>query len=143
MNREFVKIYQERLEYYRAVQLRYDWPWDVLDRRDIELLALADNAIDRAISSQSKNLYLRPDARLFLLINLHQIVLLPLAHRSSPTELTPEVEEGVQVDIARIIEASMEFKEDGELPASSIVKGLATVIDKLSLKSWRLWDSND
>jgi hypothetical protein len=95
-------------------------------------------AIDAAVGGGGR---LRPDARIFLYVNLHQMVTLPLSHPGSPVRFNPETAEGLVEDCAQILQASTKFQEGNEiLSAASVLRGTATVLDKLHLKSWRLWD---
>jgi hypothetical protein len=85
---------------------------------------------------------LRPDAALYLMVNLHQMVVLPLSHPEAPPP--PEnLEEELREDVRNILAASADAAGDRrDVAASHVVRGTAAVLDKLNLKSWRLWERN-
>lgn len=144
MDKQFREIYREQIELYRGLQVRTE-PWFLgAERRNLRALAIVTEAIEEGASVLPDHLTLRPDARLFLLINLHQIVTMPLSDRRSPTELSSDVEDGIKSDVKTIIEASTEYASNRqEIAASHVVWGLANVLDKLSLRSWRLWEIDE
>ena len=84
---------------------------------------------------------LRSDAELFLTINMHQMVTLPLSQEGSPTRLSNGIVGELRDDTIKILQAaSLRAGDRTELAASHIVWGLAYVLDDLHLKDWRLWD---
>ena len=144
MDRQFREIYREQIELYRGLQARAEpWPFGI-EERNLRALAIVTEAIEEGAATLPSNVTLRPDARLFLLINLHQIVTMPLSDRRSPTELSDRVEGGIKSDVKKIITASIEYaSKRQEIAASHIVWGLANVLNDLSLKSWRLWETDE
>lgn len=144
MDQQFREIYREQIELYRGIQARSE-PWFLADeQRNLRALAIVIEAIEEGSSVLPAHIKLRPDARLFLLINLHQIVTLPLSDRRSPTVLSNQVEAGIKSDVKAIISASIEYASNrNEIAASHIVWGLARVLNELSLKSWRLWEIDE
>lgn len=144
MDRQFREIYREQIELYRGMQVRLE-PWRTgLGARNLRTLAIVTEAIEEAASVLPNSLLLRPDARLFLLINLHQMVTMPLADPRSPTDLSPEVESGIKADVKTILKASTEHASNRkEIAASHVIWGLADVLNDLTLKSWRLWEIDE
>lgn len=145
MDKRFYRIYSELGEVYRATQaegIRAPFvPRRLLDNASLRSLAIVTEAIEHAISKLGGRYTLRPDARLFLIINLHQMVALPLAQMDSPVEMNPEIEAGIKQDAIRIIEMAAESAGDrDEIPASHVIWGAAKILDELNLKSWRIWD---
>lgn len=142
MHPEFSKIYGEILNRYRRHEIRYS----VLG--DYELISLMENLVDQAIDEIEMTEYLRPDAKLFLLANLHLIVALPLSFPTSPTKFTLEIQEDIKKDIKVVLNASrQELKKIDstrkDIAASHILWGTAKVLDNLTLKSWRIWEKKD
>lgn len=146
MDQEFREIYREQIELYRAFYARPD-PWFFGPRFiNIRSLAIAAEAIDEASSILPEGLVLRPDARLFLLINLHQMVTIPLSDPRSPTKMSIEIEKGIKKDTKMILEEASEYsiKNDRkEIAASHVIRGLARVLEVLTLKAWRLWETSE
>ena len=143
MDPEFREIYSEQIEWYSRTLLHSERWWPDFELRT---LAIATEAIEEAVRTLPYDLSLRPDARLFLLINLHQIVTMPLADRRSPIDLSVEVENGIKSDVKMILNASIEYAAESrrrEIAASHVVWGLASVLNELSLKSWRLWETDE
>ena len=144
MDQQFREIYREQIELYRGIYARTEPLWIGVEQNNLRALAITTEAIEAAMSVLPENKSLRPDARLFLLINLHQIVTMPLSDRRSATKISPEVEDGIKTDVKTIITESIEQAGDrNEIAASHIVWGLANVLDKLTLKSWRLWEIDE
>ena len=113
---------------------------------ELRALAVVHEAIDEAIKGRPSEVFLRPDAKLFLIVNLHQLVTLPLSDPRSPTPLNDEVEQGIKSDVKTILKSSLQEASRREryyIAASHIVWGLANVLDELSLKSWRLWENDE
>ena len=144
MDPRFREIYREQVELYRGLQVGAAPWWAGIERRNLQALAIASEAIDEATSVLPDGLSLRPDARLFLLINLHQIVTIPLSDRRSPTEFSQEVEKGIKDDVKKILKASIEHASNRrQIAASHVIWGLANVLKQLSLKAWRLWETDE
>ena len=144
MDRMFREIYREQLELYRATQV-VQYPFPLRGLLPTRSLAVVSDAIERGLQEAGGVRPLRPDARLFLTVNLHQMVSLPLSHPASPTELSGDVEAGLRADVRRIVTASNELtpSERPELAASHILRGTAQVLDGLRLNSWRLWERDE
>lgn len=145
MDKQFYRIYSELGEVYRATQaggMRAPFvPGIFIDNASLRSLAIVTEAIEQAMSKLEGRYSLRPDARLFLMVNLHQLVALPLSQRDSPVEMNAEIEAGIKQDAIRIIEMAAEsagYRND--IPASHIMWGTAKILDELNLKSWRIWD---
>lgn len=148
MRQEIEKVYGNLLAKYRGGdRLRAPGRRD----RDRELVVMADMAIDRAISAQSGPIRVRQDARLFLLINLHLLVISPLDDVDqslvrSDDGFTEDLERDMNDVIGAAIQTSHHVSDRDyvesirEISAADIVRGLASVIDQLKLKDWRLWD---
>jgi hypothetical protein len=144
MDHRFRDIYREQIELYRGIQVHRESWWADTEQSNLRALAIVTEAIEEALTVLPNGLSIRPDAKLFLLINLHQLVTMPLSDRRSPTDLSVEVENGIKSDVKMIINASVEFSSKRkEIAASHVVWGLAKVLDKLSLKSWRLWEIDE
>ena len=139
----FREIYRNQLEAYRASQLFWVPPGS--PRVPERSLAIVTDAIERGVQRADGGRPLRPDARLFLAINLHQMVTLPMSQPESPTTLTPDIEEGLRDDVRRIVIASNGIapRERQELAASHVLRGTAEVLDSLHLKSWHLWERDE
>ena len=143
MHSEFQKIYRELIESYRYAIIAAET--DAEQRRSaMSKLALVSNAIEAELSGL--NMPLREDARLFLIVNLHQIIVQPLSHPDSPTPLSDEIIDDLRKDIRKILNSAKTESEDRareEIAASHVLWGLAKVLDQLKLKSWRIWEKVD
>ena len=145
MDRMFREIYREQLELYRATQV-VQYPFPLRGLLPTRSLAVVSEAIERGLQEAGAAVRpLRPDARLFLTINLHQMVSMPLTHPASPTRFSDDVEAGLRSDIRQIVTASNALTpaDRPELAASHILRGTAQVLDGLRLNSWRLWERDE
>ncbi|RUO34882.1 hypothetical protein [Aliidiomarina soli] len=145
MDRRFHIIYQELIELYRA-SLATGSRFPFLERRirseaSLKSLAIVTEAVDQAVSSLEGKYSLRADAYLFLIVNIHQMVALPLAQHDSPVVLNDEIEQGIRRDTETIIRMAAESAGDRhDIPASHVLWGASKVLNELNLKSWRIWD---
>jgi hypothetical protein len=148
MDPAFHDIYREQVELYRVAQV---WPYYIEPRiqllplplrgQSFRLLAVVTEAIESGIAALGGKYELRPDARLFLTVNLHQMVMLPLAHPDSPRELNTEVEQGLKADARMILESAADHTRDrNDITAGHVLRATSEILDRLTLKSWRLWD---
>ena len=97
MRPDFYPIYRDLYERYVREHSGEEAPR--------QLLSEITGAIDRAAAYLQLGERFRPDARLFLLINLHQMVLLPLARASAiPPEFRDSLNEDVQAILRRALE---------------------------------------
>lgn len=143
MDTEFQKIYRELIESYRYAIISSETD---SEQRKVAMrrLALVSDTIEAELRRLNKPL--REDARLFLFVNLHQIIVQPLSHPDSPTELSGETIEDLRADVRTILESAEEESEDrnrDEIAASHVLWGLSKVLDHLNLKSWRIWEKAD
>lgn len=146
MDKKFNRVFSEQAELYRASQVLLSYERPGLEPSDqiLRSLRLVDDSIEAGVASLGPEGSLRPDAQVFLLTNLHQMVAMPLANPRSPTKLNRKIEDGLKSDAQRIISAAAEQSHRRhELTASDILKAVFLVIDELTLKSWRLWDSDE
>lgn len=138
MHPNFERIYRELVEYYRASQGSQSSPWPRWAQSPLNTLGVVSEAIERVRLPSGK--YLRADARLFLLANLHQMVALPLSHSEAPEKLT-DVEEDLRKDVVTIVDASVERAGTrADIAASHVLWGAGDALDTLNLKGWRLWE---
>lgn len=125
MHQNFLVFYEGRLQEY-------------IKNNEIQSIS---NAIQAGLPEGRT---LRPDAELFLTINIHQMVTLPLSEAGGPTTLTENVVDELRADTRRILQAaSLSSGARKEMAASHIVWGLACVLNELNLKRWRLWDVDE
>ena len=146
MDDRFRSVFSEQAEVYRASQVFVDigrfarfYPYEYAARS----LAMVDEAIESAVASLDGEFELRSDARVFLLVNLHQMVAVPLSHPESPVELGDKLGSGLRRDAALILNAAVEDsaeEQQREITSSAILRTIPRVLGDLFLKEWRLWD---
>ena len=147
MHPEYRRIYDEQIELYRASQsFKLDRPLKQIRSgfntgRNVEALARIDEAINTAIRTRRNVRELRPDARLALLVNLHQLVTAPMSDPKAPSRLDQGL---LAEDVGKIIDAANEGAGDrNDLSAAQIFRGVAKVLDKLHIKDRRLWERDE
>src|SRR5262245_8095468 len=102
MDPTFHEIFREQVEFYRAAQV-WAYYFPPPQGPSPRLLAIVSEAIEVGVADLGAKHALRADARLFLIVNLHQMVMLPLGHPNSPQELNAEVERGIKNDAKLIL----------------------------------------
>lgn len=144
MHEAFENIFAKQIDWYRAGQVETAGLTNAERARSLRALDFAETAIHRSMEEFQSSYELRSDAQLFLLLNLHQVVTMPLADANSPTPLDTQLMEELISDVKMILGASTQFAKDRkDLAASHIVWGLGQVLNDLHLKSWRLWDGRE
>ena len=106
---------------------------------DIRDLRMIDDAITRAQAELGLLDTLRPDARFFLLVNVHQMIVLPLTHREGDSGGQIAIENYVRDDVRAILEASREEANDNEISGHMIVDALSRVWRKLRTTELEVW----
>ena len=137
MKEEFYKAYSDLASYYLP---RHDpfWIPELVPRRSVWLVK---DALDEAAKEMKLDDQLRPDARFFLLINFHQMVLLPLSYakQSPPPEVLFEM---INQDVRAVLEiARSRLKRENrrEISGHMIVEALSEVWQKLRVSEFELW----
>jgi len=85
---------------------------------------------------------LRPDAALFLLLNLDQMVIRPLTDAKSPVRADDLSERLVQDTRVILAAADADAGNRKELAASHVLWAAAKVLPELNLKSYNLWEKD-
>jgi len=134
MDPVFDDIYRRQLERYRRSQTVFGFGAPGVGRR-LRALVMAENSIEYGLTKTGLQGALRADARLCAVINLHQLVTLPLSDPLADDSITQPELDADAVEVFRAIE-----NRDGYISAADILRGTANSLDKLSLKSRRLWD---
>ena len=106
-------------------------------------LGQRDNALSAVTTSlKDSRRPLRPDAALFLLLNLSEMVIRPLTDAKSPVrpnDLGERLAEDTRVILAA---ADAEAGDRKELAASHVLWAAARVLPQLNLKSYSLWEKD-
>jgi hypothetical protein len=146
MRREFYEIYKDLYEVYRSYAylstdyvLRLPFPGYIPNLRAIRQVT---DAIEEAVTKLGLTLRLRPDAKHFLLINFHQMVILPLMHPESYREkidlnkLLSELKD----DAHHILSYAMKKTEGKkEITSGDILKACADTWGDLKLQVYGIW----
>lgn len=149
MHPVFRSIFQRQFRAYRVLQTdgkAPDWEDDHLLESARRSMLIVEDALDAAASAVGPDFRLRPDAKLLLAVNLHQLVALPLMlaredeHAMREIEPPRPIEQTVHEDAQTIARAAREVAKEGEITAADVARGLPRVLDELHLKDWRLWD---
>ena len=81
---------------------------------------------------------LRPDARLFLLLNIHQMVALPLSYevgRENPVNL----DSVLRTDLSTILQAAREESKEGEISGHNVINAISSTWEKLQISKLEIW----
>ena len=96
--------------------------------------------IDNAIDEQSLSERVRPDARLYLLVNFHRLTVVPLIEGGSLS--TDEISNHLSDDIGTILRRARDLadsREKKEISGHVIADAVSEDWDKLKLSSTSAW----
>lgn len=137
MKDEYYEIYGDLYDMYRR-----NW----FDGRRFEYRALrwTTEAVEYSISELGLTKRVRPDAKHFLLVNLHQLVVLPLMHPESKAVTILELRDMLSNDVRKILEHSSEAVKadniiESEISSHIILKTISKIWDQLSLNKIDVW----
>ena len=139
MRPEYYETYRELMDLYRITQTEAELIRGPKRRRypSVRALRIVDEALEEAIGELQLTRRLRPDARHFLLVNLHQMVALPLEY---PFGYRGEALEGELVrDLRTILEEARTEARDDEISGHDVINSLSRVWDKLSTTARNVW----
>lgn len=144
MRREFYDIYNSLLRTYRTEEARpvigRPPPRRRLEPFETLSLRIVDDALSEAIWRTPLQNELRPDAAHLLLINLHQMVTLPLLHPQAPPIHPEELKDDLVEDIRHILTAADSVREaEREITGHRIIEVLARVSRSLRISDLDLW----
>ena len=143
-----------RQEFYQAYDVLYaDYVYnnDIRDRRyfppnlglyEYDLVRIIRRAID-----QSNDRPLRPDAKYFLLINFHNMIVRPLLeyrlfrnreriYTADPVELQGMIENDIKTIVGQAIQ---EIGNDQEISGHAIMRAIDTLWTQLSTTKFEIW----
>jgi hypothetical protein len=145
---EYFEIYGDLYEMYRRhwfnvrVVPEYFEFGSIFESR---VLRWITEAIEYAISELRLTKEVRPDAKLFLLVNLHQLVVLPLLHPESKKISNIELRDMLKNDVIHILRSSLESKggyrdnQKHEISGGLILKTIAQIWGELGLNKLEVW----
>src|SRR5256885_1983690 len=107
MRREFYDVYRDLYDIYR--QSQYEVEYQRVPRRfppifDMRNLRTVEDAINDATRQLPPGRALRPDARLFLFVNAHQMVALPLSYAEGARIDQLPVDTAIRSDLRTVVE---------------------------------------
>ena len=100
--------------------------------------------IRKSIDTADKENTLRPDAKYFLIVNFHHLIVRPLFEQRPYREFRlekefPEIEDDIQADIATIISETKKEAEKGEISGHQIMRTIDRVWKNLKTTRLELW----
>ncbi len=139
MDSEYVRIFRNLYtRYRRPIQRSSDGRGSVLP---IEI----GDAIEEIVGELGLGKIIRPDAKHFLLVNLHQMVVLPYVQRQrgmgqSQSSALAELRDSIREDVRTILSGAMERRvTEEELSGHDIVKSLVESWSRLRCSRFEIW----
>lgn len=138
MRPEFYDVYRDLSELYRLSQ--YDLrvarrPLFFTDIRDIRIV---EDAINETVADMGLARILRPDAKLFLLVNLHQMLALPLAYVEGSRRERVAIDEIIRADLRTILHSAREGSRE-EISGHAVVNAISRVWGQLRATEIDVW----
>ncbi|TET47495.1 hypothetical protein E3J62_01305 [candidate division TA06 bacterium] len=152
MEAQFYEIYKDLYDLYRRERgLFLDWPPEYspglvrLYLVNFRGLRWVTEAIEEAVLELGLSERIRPDAKHFLLVNFHQMVVLPLLHpeiafQESSANIIEKLPRRLKDDVQTILSiVSKEKESNEEISTGDVLKATADVWRKLHLNKWNIW----
>jgi hypothetical protein len=141
MRHEFYEIYKDLFDLYRSERLlRAEW-FPFLGRFlgfDFRWIRWITEAIEGAVSDLALARRIRPDGKHFLLVNLHQMVVLPVAY--SERQEVEAIRQDLMEDIIAILSTANEAAGRGEeITARHILNATSRLWSSLRLNRLEIW----
>jgi hypothetical protein len=101
-------------------------------------------SIRKSIDRNDVDSTLRPDAKYFLIVNFHHLIIRPLIDRNSLKNIQNEnfvieLQENIQSDIEMIINEVKESSEVSEISGHQIMKSIDKLWSKLKITGQKTW----
>lgn len=111
-----------------------------LDRAQAELAQEIRVRLDNAIDALYLSERIRPDARLYLLVNFHRMAIMPLteARKAYTDELYNFVSEDAEIILRRASDLA-DRRSEAEISAHLLIDSVSEVWDELRLNSQDWW----
>jgi len=136
MKEEFYKAYEE-------LYSEYVYEQDFIRRRPYPLYEEEYYIIKKiriSIDNADKENTLRPDAKYFLLVNFHHLIVRPLFERRPYREkFYPEIENDIEKDILTIVSETKQNSEQGEISGHKIMDTINKLWKNLRTTRLELW----
>jgi hypothetical protein len=141
MRREFYEVYRDLYDVYR--QSQYEAEYQRVPRRfppifDMRNVRTVEDAIRDAERLLPPGKSLRPDARLFLFVNTHQMVALPLSYNEGARLEQLPVDADIRSDLETIVVAAAD-RPESEISSHAVVSALDRVWSNLKTTSLNIW----
>jgi len=133
MKNEFYEVYEELYADYL-----YDYEYRRRQRprlNEYYLIRLIRRAIDKS-DIENK---LRPDAKFFLLVNFHQLIVRPFIDKRPFNDLTNDLEDDIQTDISTIISESISLENQKIISGHQIMKTIDKLWKNLRTTKLEIW----
>ena len=138
MRDEFYGVFRELEDAYLSPITKRALPAGLRRPANIRLLRAVRNSVSEA--EQASDVQLRPDARYFLIVNLHQMVALPLSHPKVKRVDSHMLQEHLTADVQTILDnVNREGLPQQEISGHAIVDSLSSVWSKLRTTRFEVW----
>lgn len=150
MQKEYYEIYGDIYDGYRlgnaGMRFAQELFFEYGPMRYWHSIRWTTEAIEKSISRLGLIDRMRPDAKHFLLVNLHQLVVLPIMHPSAPGIPSEKLRSMLEQDSELILKMASEpipndyeEKESYEISGGKIVRTVAKLWNDLSLSKLEIW----
>lgn len=140
MRPEFYETYRDLTELYRLSQYDLRFARRPLSfGQDVRDLRIVDDAITEEVADMGLVRTLRPDARLFLLVNLHQMLALPLAYTEVVRREHGMLDAIVRSDVRTILNATLEESRGEEISGHAVLNAVSRVWRRLRATEIDVW----
>jgi hypothetical protein len=138
MKPEYYHIYEDMLYAYYGSSWTRAFPFRLLRLPPTDQsLKSIEKAVKEACDA--RRVELRPDAKFFLIVNFHQMVVLPLEH-THDRYAQGEILETIRADIDLIIAVAAEApKDEGQISGGAILRTTAQLWEKLKINAQNIW----
>lgn len=140
MRAEFYDIYEELSSSYCQEVVDWKRPDNTWERGLADVIRTMIGDVARDVTLEER---LRPDAKYFLLINMHQMILLPLLHSQNKRRPAGEALLGIiRRDLSTILlAAAAEGGNESKISGGAVLRAVSKLWDTLGVhgKLWWKW----
>jgi hypothetical protein len=136
MSPEFYDAYRDLADLYRMSDRYRSFFPPFRRRRDIHII---DEVITQVVNELNLQERIRPDARFFLLVNVDQMIVMPLSYSGNLRVDRQPLNEMIRTDVRTILRTASERVDQQEISGHRVVNVLSEIWGRLDISKLDVW----